>query len=158
MYLLPEMNHEHWMGLALEEARLAFSENEVPVGAVLVLNNELVARAHNQPIDQHDPSAHAEIQVLRAGAEKIGNYRLPKTSLYVTLEPCLMCSGAIFQARVANVYFGAFDPKTGCAGSVLNVYEHPQLNHHCQVNGGLMAQACADLLKEFFKIKRVSKE
>jgi tRNA(adenine34) deaminase len=146
------------MGIAIEEAKKSALEGEVPVGAVLILDNQLIASAHNQPISSHDPSAHAEIQALRIGAAKIGNYRLPNTSLYVTLEPCLMCSGAIFHARVRNVYFGAFDPKTGCAGSILNVYDNQLLNHHCEAQGGILADKCAELLKDFFKIRRHSKE
>jgi tRNA(adenine34) deaminase len=157
MSLNPEQ-HEFWMNLALEEARTASLEDEVPVGAVLVINNELVAKGHNQPIQDKDPSSHAEIRVLREAASKLGNYRLPGASLYVSLEPCLMCCGAIFQARIAQVYFGAYDPKTGCAGSVMNVFENTQLNHHCQIYGGILENNSVQLLKEFFKIKRLAKE
>jgi tRNA(adenine34) deaminase len=146
------------MSLAIEQARQAALADEVPVGAVLVMNGELIASAHNQPIHLHDPSAHAEIQVLRSAAEKLGNYRLPGASLYVTLEPCLMCCGAIFHARVENLYFGAYDAKTGCVGSVMNLFENNQLNHHCKYQGGILESNCVDLLKEFFKIKRLAKE
>jgi tRNA(adenine34) deaminase len=157
MSLNLDLSHEAWMALAIEEAQKAATADEVPVGAVLVHNNQLIAKAHNQPIHLHDPSAHAEIQVLRQAAEFLGNYRLPQTSLYVTLEPCLMCCGAIFHARVSNVYFGAFDSKTGCAGSVMNLFENTQLNHHCKVHGGISEQACVGVLKEFFKNKRQAK-
>lgn len=142
------------MRLAIEQAHLAASFQEIPVGAVLVSNGNLVAQAHNQPIKNSDPSSHAEMNVMRLGGQKLENYRLPGLDLYVTLEPCLMCAGAILNARIARVFFGAFDPKTGCAGSVLNVFNESKLNHHTTVKGGLLEQECGHLLKSFFKEKR----
>ncbi len=153
-----QLDHQHWMKIALDEANQAALQNEVPVGAVLVLNNQEIARGHNMPIQKHDPSAHAEIMVLRKAATELENYRLPGLSLYVTLEPCLMCAGAIMNSRIANVYFGASDSKTGVAGSVMNAFENTQLNHHCSIEGGIMAEECASILKDFFKIKRIVKE
>ena len=139
---------------ALAEARKAEAAGEVPVGAVLVLKGEIIARAHNTPITTHDPTAHAEIVALRAGAQQVQNYRLPGASLYVTLEPCAMCLGAMLHARLARVVFGAPDPKTGVCGSVLNLALEKQLNHHTQVEGGVLAQECGDTLRQFFKERR----
>lgn len=150
---------EYYMRLALEQARLARAAGEVPVGAVVVCAGEVVGTGWNQPIRAQDPSAHAEIVALRAAARRLGNYRLPGCSLYVTLEPCAMCSGAIFHARIARVVYGAADPKTGCAGSVLNLYAEPRLNHHAEVVGGVLAEECAALLREFFvERRRVDRE
>ena len=149
-------DHQHWMNIALQEAQLASSEDEVPVGAVLVQDNQALARGQNHPIQLHDPTAHAEIIVLRKAANHLQNYRLPNLSLYVTLEPCLMCAGAILNSRIARVYFGASDPKTGVAGSVLNVFGNTSLNHHCQIQGGLLVNECAHILKDFFRNKRSS--
>ncbi|MEY4082659.1 MAG: tRNA adenosine(34) deaminase TadA [Pseudomonadota bacterium] len=145
-----------FMRLALEQAALAADRGEVPVGAVVVRHNEVVAVGSNAPIGLHDPSAHAEVVALRAAGQAIGNYRLTDCSLYVTLEPCLMCTGAIFQARIAEVVFGASDPKTGVAGSVLNLYQNHQLNHQTQVRGGVMAEECGQSLQEFFALRRAS--
>ncbi len=142
------------MRLALEQARLARAAGEVPVGAVVVRDGEVIGAGWNQPIRAHDPSAHAEIVALRAAARRLGNYRLPGCSLYVTLEPCAMCSGAIFHARIARVVYGAQDPKTGCAGSVLDLYAEPRLNHHAEVVGGVLAEECAALLRDFFAERR----
>ena len=140
---------EHWMRLALSQAREAAQHGEVPVGAVLVKNGQLIASARNAPISSHDPSAHAEIQALRAAAQVLGNYRLEGCELYVTLEPCPMCAGAILHARLDRVVFGAHDPKTGAAGSVINVFEVSALNHQTQARGGVLAQEAASLLRDF---------
>ena len=142
------------MKLALEQAQHAWDLGEVPVGAVVVKDGVVIATGYNQPIAKHDPTAHAEIVALRAAAEVLGNYRLPGCELYVTLEPCVMCSGAMMHARVAKIVYGAPDPKTGACGSVVNLFEQEQLNHHAQVTGGVLADACADLLKRFFAARR----
>jgi tRNA(adenine34) deaminase len=157
IFLRNKPDHALWMSIALEEAQKAATLDEVPVGAVLVYQDQELARGHNQPIGLHDPSAHAEIVVLRKAAHQLENYRLPDTSLYVTLEPCLMCAGAIMNARISRVFFGASDPKTGCVGSVINVFDNQQLNHHCQVEGGFLEHDCAKVLQDFFKMKRSSK-
>jgi tRNA(adenine34) deaminase len=144
-----------WMQLALAQATLAQQLGEVPVGAVLVdAQGELLATGFNRTIIDHDPTAHAEIVALRAGAQQVQNYRLPGASLYVTLEPCAMCLGAMLHARLARVVFGAPDPKTGVCGSVLNLALEKQLNHHTQVEGGVLAQECGDTLRQFFKERR----
>lgn len=144
----------HWMSLALAEAHLAARAGEVPVGAVLVKDGRLVATGRNTPMAQHDPSAHAEINALRAGAAALGNYRLDGCELFVTLEPCAMCSGAMLHSRLARVVFGAADAKTGAAGSVLDLFAEPRLNHHTRVQGGLMADECAAVLQAFFQQRR----
>jgi tRNA(adenine34) deaminase len=145
-----------WMGLALLEARKAWAAGEVPVGAVVVRDGEVVAAGFNQPIGRHDPTAHAEIVALRAAAEKLGNYRLPGCELYVTLEPCVMCSGAMMHARIAKVVYGARDPKTGAAGSVVDLYASAQLNHHTQAEGGVLEEECGNMLKAFFASRRAA--
>lgn len=151
---MPESLHDDFMKLALEQAQHAWGLGEVPVGAVVVKDGVVIATGYNQPIGKHDPTAHAEIVALRAAAEVLGNYRLPGCELYVTLEPCVMCSGAMMHARVAKIVYGAPDPKTGACGSVVNLFEQEQLNHHAQVTGGVLADACADLLKRFFAARR----
>jgi tRNA(adenine34) deaminase len=144
-----------WMRLALAQAAQAQQLGEVPVGAVLIdAQGELLATGFNRTIIDHDPTAHAEIVALRSGAQKVQNYRLPGASLYVTLEPCAMCLGAMMHARLARVVFGAPDPKTGVCGSVLNLALEKQLNHHTQVEGGVLAQECGDTLRQFFKERR----
>jgi tRNA(adenine34) deaminase len=143
-----------FMQQALEQAGLAALAGEVPVGAVMVCNGEVIARAFNQPITKHDPSAHAEMLVLRQAALSEENYRLPSTTLYVTLEPCTMCAGAMLHARVDRIVYGAADPKTGAAGSVLDVFSSKQINHQTVVEGGVMAQECGQLLRNFFKERR----
>ena len=144
-----------WMQLALAQAAQARQLGEVPVGAVLVdAQGELLASGFNRTIIDHDPTAHAEIVALRAGAKQAQNYRLPGASLYVTLEPCAMCLGAMFHARLARVVFGAPDPKTGVCGSVLNLALEKQLNHHTHVEGGVLSQECGDTLRQFFKERR----
>ncbi|MES2040705.1 MAG: tRNA adenosine(34) deaminase TadA [Pseudomonadota bacterium] len=145
-----------FMQAAYQQALLARNEGEVPVGAVVVKDGVIIASGYNRPIGKHDPTAHAEIMALRAAAELIGNYRLPGCELYVTLEPCMMCAGAMMHARLARVIYAASDPKTGVAGSLLNVFEHGQLNHHTQVTGGVLADECSSLLKDFFANRRAA--
>lgn len=142
------------MALALAEARLAAEAGEVPVGAVLVKDGQVIATGRNTPVAQHDPSAHAEINALRAGASALGNYRLDGCELFVTLEPCAMCAGAMLHSRLARVVFGATDPKTGAAGSVLDLFAEPRLNHRTQVQGGVLAQECSAVLQGFFQQRR----
>ena len=143
-----------FMQQALDQANLAAMAGEVPVGAVLVRDGKIISRGFNQPISNSDPSAHAEMMALRAAAHIESNYRLPGTTLYVTLEPCLMCAGAMLHARVERVVFGATDPKTGAAGSVLNVFSEKQINHQTQVEGGIMSDECGQILRDFFKGRR----
>ncbi|MET3496544.1 tRNA adenosine(34) deaminase TadA [Variovorax boronicumulans] len=143
-----------WMALALAEARLAAEAGEVPVGAVLVKDGQLIATGRNTPVAQHDPSAHAEINALRAGAAVLGNYRLDGCELFVTLEPCAMCAGAMLHSRLTRVVFGAPDAKTGAAGSVLDLFAEPRLNHRTQVQGGVLADECAAVLQAFFQQRR----
>ena len=148
------MNEEDYMRAALEQARAAGAADEVPVGAVVVCGGEIVGRGFNQPIGRHDPTAHAEIMALRDAAARLGNYRLPGCELYVTLEPCAMCSGAIMHSRIARVVFGARDPKTGVAGSVLDLFAEPRLNHHATIEGGVLADECGRMLSSFFAARR----
>ncbi len=143
------------MRAALDLAREAAAADEVPVGAVVVVAGEIVGRGFNQPILRHDPTAHAEIMALRAAADRLGNYRLPNSTLYVTLEPCVMCSGAIMHARVERVVFGARDPKTGAAGSVVDLFGEERLNHHTEIQGGVLAEECGALLSAFFAARRL---
>jgi len=143
-----------FMQQALSQAHNAWALGEVPVGAVVVKDGEIIATGFNQPIGTHDPSAHAEIMALRAAAAIVGNYRLPGCALYVTLEPCAMCAGAMMHARLARVVFGAPDPKTGACGSVVDLFGEQRLNHHTEVTGGVLADACATLLKDFFAERR----
>jgi len=149
----PEVDAQ-FMRSALELARRGNETGEVPVGAVLVLDGAVIGEGFNAPISRADPTAHAEIQALRAAAAKAGNYRLPGTTLYVTLEPCAMCVGAMIHARVARVVFGASDPKTGAAGSVVDLFAEPRLNHHAQVRGGVLAEECGEMLRAFFARRR----
>ena len=148
------MDDTLFMQVALELAREAASHDEVPVGAVVVKDGQIIGRGYNQPISRHDPSAHAEVMALRDAALHLGNYRLPGCALYVTLEPCLMCCGAIMHARIARLVFGASDPKTGAAGSVMDVFSETSLNHHTTASGGVMAQECGALLSDFFVARR----
>jgi tRNA(adenine34) deaminase len=148
----------HFMRLAQQAANTARDAGEVPVGAVLVRDDQVIATGFNHPISAHDPSAHAEMVALRAAAQILGNYRLPGCELYVTLEPCLMCAGAIIHARLARVIFGAHDPKTGACGSVINAFAHAQLNHHTQVTGGVLEHECSAALKAFFADRRRSRQ
>ncbi len=141
---------------ALALAHRAREEGEVPVGAVVVLEGEVVGEGWNRPIGACDPSAHAEILALRRAARRVGNYRLPGAALYVTLEPCVMCAGAIVQARLARVVFGAADPKSGAAGSVFTVLGSERLNHRVEVQGGCLAVDCAEVLQGFFQARRAA--
>jgi tRNA(adenine34) deaminase len=148
------MDDSGFMGLALDLAREAGAAGEVPVGALIVLDGEVVGRGFNQPIGRHDPTAHAEIMALRDAATHLGNYRLPGCTLYVTLEPCAMCAGAIMHARIDRVVFGARDPKTGAAGSIVDLFAETRLNHHTAVVGGVLAEECGTLLSSFFAARR----
>ena len=150
------MDDKSFMAAALELARQAAAAGEVPVGAVVVCDGRIVGRGYNQPIGAHDPSAHAEIMALRDAACALGNYRLPGCDLYVTLEPCLMCAGAMMHARLRRVGFGARDVKTGVAGSVVDVFAEARLNHHAQVEGGVLSAQCGALLSEFFAQRRAA--
>ena len=148
------MSDEAFMRMALHAAAEAQRVGEVPVGAVLVKDGDVIAIGHNRPIIGHDPTAHAEIAALRAAAQTLGNYRLPGCTLYVTLEPCAMCAGAMMHARLERVVYGASDPKTGACGSVLNLFAEPRLNHHTEVQGGVLAEECGTMLSAFFAERR----
>lgn len=142
------------MQMALGLARQADVENEVPVGAVIVRSGEVIGRGSNAPLSTHDPTAHAEIQAMRDASRTIGNYRLTHCTLYVTLEPCAMCAGAIQHARIVRVVYGASDPKTGACGSVIDLFAERRLNHHATVTSGVLADECAQLLERFFSRRR----
>lgn len=144
----------HWMDHALALAARAEAEGEVPVGAVVVRDGVVLGEGWNRPIGLHDPSAHAEIMALRAAAERVGNYRLTGATLYVTLEPCVMCAGAITHARIARLVFGADDPRAGAVYSVYDVIARPRLNHTVAWSGGVRADACGDRLRQFFRARR----
>jgi len=148
------MNDEIFMREALSLAKQAWAEGEVPVGAVVVQGEEIIGRGYNRPISKHDPTAHAEIQALRDAAHRLGNYRLPGCTLYVTIEPCTMCAGAIMHARIARVVYGARDAKTGAHGSVVDLFAEPRLNFHAEVVGGVLAEECGKLLSDFFAERR----
>ncbi len=148
------MDDNKWMAIAIEQAKKASQLGEVPVGAVLILNDKLVAQAHNQPISTNDPTAHAEIQLLRIAGMELKNYRLPNSTLYVTLEPCAMCLGAMIHARVSRVVFGAYDEKTGVCGSCADLSNSPYFNHSLDITGGVLAEDCKNLLQDFFIQKR----
>lgn len=146
-----------WMQLALAQAQKALANGEVPVGAVLVLEGVVIGQGYNQSIASDDPTAHAEIVALRQAALHLKNYRLPQADLYVTLEPCLMCAGAMVHARIGRLFFAASDPKTGVAGSVANAFQFPHLNHRIETMGGLMAEEAKFVLQQFFKKRRETK-
>ncbi len=146
--------HEFYMREALREAQKAFLEDEVPVGAVVVYENKIIARGHNQIERLKDPTAHAEMIAITSAANYLGTKWLNEASLYVTIEPCSMCAGAMVLARIKNLYFGALDPKTGACGSVVNIANHKKLNHRIKITKGILAEDCSSLLKEFFKRKR----
>ena len=152
--LVTDADAPHFMQLALAQAHLAAAAGEVPVGAVVVRQGQVIASGRNAPIEGHDPTAHAEIAALRAAAQVLGNYRLDDCTLYVTLEPCAMCSGAMLHARLARVVFGAPDAKTGAAGSVVNLFAEPLLNHQTALQGGVLADDCTAVLQQFFKQRR----
>ncbi len=149
-----EMIDQEFMQMALLLAKKAALAGEVPVGAIVVKDGVIIGRGSNAPIVNHDPTAHAEIQAMRAAALHIGNYRLVDCTLYVTLEPCAMCSGAIQHARIARLVYGASDAKTGACGSVINLMDEPKLNHHTQVTRGVLAEPCAQVLSDFFVARR----
>lgn len=148
------MTDIEYMEIALQFAEEAAAAGEVPVGAIVVKNGEIIGRGYNAPITTHDPSAHAEIRAMRDAANHLGNYRLVDCTLYVTLEPCAMCSGAIQHARIARVIYGASDPKTGACGSVINLMAEPKLNHHTEISGGILAERCGAVLSKFFAARR----
>jgi tRNA(adenine34) deaminase len=145
---------EYWMHEALEEARRAADEGEVPVGAVMLVNEKIVARGHNRSIRTHDPTAHAEILALRHAAHSMRNYRLPGSILVVTVEPCVMCTGALVHARVDEIIYGATDPKGGAIESCFRLADSEHLNHHIETTGGILVDECASLLKDFFALRR----
>jgi len=148
----------YFMQQAMVEAQAAEAIGEVPVGAVAVYQDEIIARGHNRVITDLDPSAHAEMVTLRAAAAALGNYRLGNVTLYVTLEPCSMCAGLLVHSRIKRLVYAAHDPKAGAAGSVLNITQHPQLNHHIELTQNVHAEACATLLSTFFKQRRAAKK
>ena len=145
---------EKWMQCAITEANIAKDKGEVPVGAIIIQNNQIIAKAHNCPILKNDPTAHAEIEVLRKAGEKLQNYRLAKTTLYVTLEPCAMCLGAMIHARIERVVFGASDPKSGVCGSTIDLSSESIFNHQISVSGGVLEHECKNILQSFFKLRR----
>ena len=145
---------EKWMNFALEQARKAEKEGEVPVGAILVKDDIVIARAHNKPISSNDPTAHAEIQLLRAAGKKLENYRLTGATLYVTLEPCAMCFGAIIHARVDRIFYGAYDTKTGVCGSCADFRNLSCFNHKISISSGILQKECGNVLHQFFKLRR----
>lgn len=148
----------YWMRKAIVLAKNAQEKGEIPVGAVLVHEDELIAEGWNHPILSHDPSAHAEILALRAAGQSLQNYRLLNTTLYVTLEPCIMCAGAIIHARIGRLVYGASDQKTGAAGSITDVFNHPDMNHRILVLGGMLADECSTMLSVFFQQRRAEKK
>jgi len=152
--LSPAMSDLDFMQIALDLAQQAADAGEVPVGAIVVKDGEIIGRGSNAPITTSDPTAHAEIRAMRDAAANLGNYRLVGCTLYVTLEPCAMCTGAIQHARIARVIYGASDPKTGACGSVVNLMAEPRLNHHADISGGVMAAECGTLLSGFFAARR----
>jgi tRNA(adenine34) deaminase len=143
-----------WMELALAEARMAADAGEVPVGALVINNGEIIGRAGNRNLRDHDPTAHAEILALRQAAQHLGNHRLTGCTLYATIEPCAMCAGAVIHARIARLVYGAKDPKAGAAGSILEVINHPRLNHKMEVVSGVLGDRCSQILQDFFRRRR----
>ena len=152
------MTDQQWMAKALQLAAKAEEAGEVPVGAVIVKNGVLIAEGYNQMISLNDPSAHAEMQAVRQAGQRLQNYRLAECTLYVTLEPCSMCAGMLVHSRLARLVYGASDYKTGAAGSVMNLVQHPQLNHQLEVTGGVLAEECAARLSAFFQRRRLEKK
>lgn len=155
---MDEYNDEYWMRQALNLALRAQAENEVPVGALLVLDNQVIGEGWNRPIGQHDPTAHAEIMALRQGGKAIQNYRLLNATLYVTLEPCVMCAGAMIHSRIHRLVYGANDAKTGAAGSLVDILRHPGINHQVEIVSGILADDCAAMLSHFFLLRRAQKK
>ncbi|GGO66954.1 tRNA-specific adenosine deaminase [Bowmanella pacifica] len=146
------------MAQAIELAKQAWQEGEIPVGAILVKDEQIIGQGWNRPISSHDPSAHAEMLAIRDAGQKIGNYRLLGATLYVTLEPCSMCAGLLVHSRIQRLVYGASDLKTGACGSVMDLVRHPQLNHQLEVTGGVLAEPCGELLSEFFRWRRAQKK
>lgn len=153
---MPNRSDELWMEEALREARRAEASGEVPVGAVVVADGRIVARAGNRNLADNDPTAHAEILALKQAGDAVGNHRLLQCEMFVTIEPCAMCAGAIIHARLRRLVYGADDPKAGAAGSVMEVLNHPRLNHRLEITRGVLAARCMDLLQDFFRRKRES--
>lgn len=153
-----QQHDEYWMRHALGLARLAWEQGEVPVGAVLVQEGRVIGEGWNRPIGQHDPTAHAEMMALRQGGKVLENYRLLNTTLYVTLEPCVMCAGAMVHSRITRLVYGAHDVKTGAAGSLLDVLGHPGMNHQVELHSGVLADECAAMLSDFFRMRREQKK
>lgn len=151
---MTEYNDEYWMRQALRLALRAQEEGEVPVGALLVLDNQVIGEGWNRPIGRHDPTAHAEIMALRQGGAVLQNYRLLNTTLYVTLEPCVMCAGAMVHSRIRRLVYGAADVKTGAAGSLMDILRHPGMNHQVEILSGVLAEECAATLSNFFRMRR----
>ena len=149
---------EHWIRYALSLAAKAEAMNEIPVGAVVVADDQIIGEGYNTPILDHDPSAHAEMKAIRKAARTIENYRVVNATLYVTLEPCPMCAGLLVHSRINRLVFGAFDNKTGAAGSVMQLCQHPQLNHQLEISGGVLADECGGIISEFFKRRRAEKK
>ena len=156
MFNTSKVTDERWMRLALEQAKQAESEGEVPVGAVVVIDGKVIGQGRNQSLDFHDPSAHAEIMAMRQAGKTLSNYRLPGSTLYVTLEPCMMCAGAILHARIERVVFGTRDEKTGAVGSIANLLENPLANHRCRVTADILSEQSRLLLANFFQQRRKS--
>ncbi|MGE0464353.1 MAG: tRNA adenosine(34) deaminase TadA [Vicinamibacterales bacterium] len=153
-HTIPVVTHEHFMTAALGEARKGLAAGEVPVGAVVVLEGRIVGAGFNQPISSHDPTAHAEVVAIRAAAREVENYRLTGATLYVTVEPCMMCVGAMVHARIGLVVFGADEPKAGALGSAQRAHEAPGLNHRLTVQGGVLEEECRELMRGFFRERR----
>ncbi|MCK4951912.1 MAG: tRNA adenosine(34) deaminase TadA [Gammaproteobacteria bacterium] len=149
-----EYSDEYWMQRALELAKKAEAQGEVPVGSVLIKDDQVIGEGWNHPVSANDPTAHAEISAMRAASDKLQNYRLPGTTLYVTLEPCTMCVGAMIHARIERLVFGAYEPKTGAVTSVFDILQSPEHNHCVNFQGGVLKNECAGLLKEFFQARR----
>jgi tRNA(adenine34) deaminase len=147
---------EEFMAVAIEQAKLARDLNEVPVGAVVVFGGKVIAKGYNSPISSRDPTAHAEIHALRDASRILANYRLNECTLYCTLEPCIMCAGAIMHSRISRLVFGAFDPKTGACGSIMNIFDEHRINHHTNVVSEVLAQQCGAILSEFFQQRRAT--
>ena len=151
------IDHEYFMSLAIEMAKQSLASNEVPVGAIIVCNNKVIGKGYNLNISRSDPTAHAEINALRNASKLLTNYRLNNCQMYVTLEPCIMCLGAIFHARIEKLFYSAIDQKTGACGGYLDLTQDKAINHHCEIVGGILANETSALLKEFFKNKRQKK-
>src|SRR5689334_19552015 len=151
---MPSREDAAWMGLALEQAALAAAAGEVPVGALVIKDGEIIGRGHNRNLLDDDPTAHAEIVALRQAAARLGNHRLTGCTMVATIEPCTMCAGALIHARVSRLVYGASDPKAGAGGSVLQVINHPGLNHRMEITAGVLAEKCSAVLQDFFRQKR----